>query len=729
MGTGRANRRRGARAWAIAAIAAAATCATTGTAAAQAPPPKLKTAIVQVAFKNEPNKVLGNVEQAKATLQDGPKSVNSLMEYISGGRLTITGRDHARVESYGPYVIPSQHSATGPCQQNAWIEEATAEAKKAGVDLASYDRVIWGFPKLTSKCEWAGFGGGRNVWQNDNWLDGVLAHELGHTFQWNHAGNYTCTVGGQRVALAAPSSCTRSDGGDPWELMGTGQMRTPSAFRLLQAQFLDADQRQVVTRSGEYTISPMQPLRGQGTKVLRIPRLGKTAIDLEFRQPHGTWDNYDATDPVVSGVTARFIHSDNGPLAIGSGGTTGLIDTKPATEVVSDAPLAAGQTLEDPETGLKITTRSVGPTGAVVAVDLPYTPDVQTPTKPTELKAEALYAAAPGSTTAPVRLTWKPSTDDVGVAGYRVFRGGRDPIATTDGSTTTFTDPGAPKGQWAFYNVEAFDKWGYASGHSAHAAVSPAEPPYAPRVDVSFPGGDKVLLASRTRSDTPLNPTIFDRDGVRLGFNAEHRWEDKGVQPGRTYRYDVKAYTVYGQTGPATTCEVTVPANGSQGSANCTAPAGIPMTPRADAREGGPLGPDEPFFPRAGHAWMGNVEGSPAFWVDGHHIEHWAWTNICPGEHIPNSTVYSNRHIKIDDRGEFRFHGHAMQKFAGGREHETSVLFKGRLGAKHGTVTVMDEHPGCHAEGEGDDAAGSGPISRTYHVHTAMEPVSVDERN
>ena len=275
-------------------------CATAGTAAAQAPPPKLKTAIVQVAFKNEPNKVLGNVEQAKATLQDGPKSVNSLMEYISGGRLTITGRDHARVESYGPYVIPSQNSAIGPCQQNAWIEEATAEAKKAGVDLASYDRVIWGFPKLTSKCEWAGFGGGRNVWQNDNWLDGVLAHELGHTFQWNHAGNYTCTVGGQRVALAAPASCTRSDGGDPWELMGTGQKRTPSAFRLLQAHFLDADQRQVVTRSGEYTISPMQPLRGQGTKVLRIPRLGKTAIDLEFRQPHGTWDNYDATDPVVS---------------------------------------------------------------------------------------------------------------------------------------------------------------------------------------------------------------------------------------------------------------------------------------------------------------------------------------------------------------------------------------------------------------------------------------------
>ena len=446
MGSGRANRRRGALASAVAATFAVASFATAGTAAAQAPPPKLKTAIVQVAFSNEPSKVLGNVEAAKATLQDGPKSVNSLMEYISGGRLTITGRDHARVESYGPYVVPSRNSADGPCQHNAWIEEATAEAKKAGVDLASYDRVIWGFPKLTKKCEWAGFGGGRNIWQNDNWLDGVLAHELGHTFQWNHAGNYTCTVGGQRVALAAPASCTRSDGGDPWELMGTGQMRTPSAFRLLQAQFLDADQRQVVTRSGEYTISPMQPLRGQGTKVLRIPRVGKTTIDLEFRQPHGTWDSLQGGRP-GRGRRHGPLHPQRPRPGSRSGpaGTTSLIDTKPATEVFNDAPLAPGQTLEDPETGLKITTRSVGPNGAVVDIDLPYTPDIQAPTKPTELQGETLYAAAPGSTTAPVRLNWKPSTDDIGVAGYRVFRG-RQSIGTADGSTTTFTDPGAEKG-------------------------------------------------------------------------------------------------------------------------------------------------------------------------------------------------------------------------------------------------------------------------------------------
>ena len=513
------------------AIAAAATCATAGTAAAQAPPHTLKTAIVQVAFSNAPGKVLGNVDGAKATLQDGPKSVGAFMDYISGGRLAITGRDHARVESYGPYVIPSQGTADGPCHYNAWIEEAAAAAKKAGVDLSTYDRVIWGFPKLTSQCRWAGFGGGRNVWQNDNWSFGVLAHEIGHTLNWNHAGNYICTVGGQRVALAAPSGCTRSDGGDPWELMGVGASRTPSAFRLLQAQFLDAGQRQIATRSGEYTISPMQPLRGPGTKVVRIPRVGKTTIDLEFRQPHGTWDDYDASDPVVGGVTARLAQNDLDPLAIGQGGTTGLIDTKPATEVVSDAPLAPGQTLEDPETGLKVTTKSIGPTGAVVDVDLPYTPDIQAPTKPTDLKAEALYASAPGSSTAPVRLTWKPSTDDIGVAGYRVFR--RRPDRHRRRVDYDVHRSRAEKNKWAFYNVEAFDKWGYASGHSAHAAVSPAEPPYAPHVDVSFPGGDKVLLASRTRSDIPSTRRSSTATARGCGFNADHRWEDRGVRPAR----------------------------------------------------------------------------------------------------------------------------------------------------------------------------------------------------
>jgi hypothetical protein len=721
MATGREIRIAGA--WLFAFAAAVAACLAFG-AAAEAKP--LKTAIVQVRFANAPGEELGGVEEARATLHDGPKSVSAFMDYITGGRVTLAGRDHARAEVYGPYTIPSQNAVGASCNANTWAEQALAEAKKAGANVEGYDRIIFGLPRIKMNCGWDGLAHtpGPWVWQNGNWAFGVLAHEIGHTFGWTHAGRYVCKADGQPVSLAPAAQCTTHGGGDPWELMGVGASRTPSAFRLLQAEFLDRDQRQIVTKSGEYTISPMQPVRGTGTKLLRIPRNGKSTLDLEFRRPDASWDNYEASDPVVNGITARIGLSDRAPGATGPGGTTALVDTKPATEIFNDAPLAAGQTLEDPETGIKVTTKSVGPEGAVVDVQLPFTPDLEAPTKPTNLQAKAGYAASPTSTTAPVRLTWTASTDDVGVEGYRVFRNGTL-IGTTNGATTTFTDPGADKAKWAFYNVEAFDRWGYASGHSAHAAVSVGEPPYAPRVDVSFPAGDpKVVLSAKTQSDTPLNPTIFERDGANLGFRSDHRLEDRNVQAGKTYRYGVKAYTIYGVTGPTTTCEVTVPGSGSQGGATCTAPDGVPMTPKGASREGGPLGPEEPFFPRAGHAWSGTGEGAPAFWVDGHHIEHWAFTNTCPGGHVPNSVVFSNRHIRIRTGGSFRYHGQAMQQFANGREHATRVLFEGRLHHKTGTVTVEDEHPGCHFDGEGTDGAGAAPAPRTYKVSVVERPVS-----
>jgi hypothetical protein len=731
VGLGRVLHGRDVRLLAILATAALLALAAAGAASAEAKP--LKTAIILVKFGNAPSEQIGDVEEARRTLHDGPKSVSAYLDYISGGKVTLSGRDHARAEVYGPFTIAAQNTTTSPCSHWAWTEQADAELKKTGANLDGYDRLIYGFPRLKMACGWDGLASmpGKHVWQNGNWGFGVLSHEIGHTFGWSHAGNYTCTAGGQRVSLAPISQCTASDGGDPWNLMGVGASKTPDAYRLGQAEFLSKEQRQVVTQSGEYTIKPMQPVSEAGTKVLRIPRNGQSSIDLEFRQPDTRFDDYAATDPVVNGVTARIALTDRAPTVVGPGGRTAVIDSTPGTEqsqVFTDAPFGAGQALEDPETGLKITTKSVGPGGAVVDVQMPYTPDVNPPTKPTDLRAEPQYAATPGGPKVPIKLSWKASTDDVGVEGYRIWRNGQV-IGTVDGSTTTFTDPGADRDSWVFYDVRAFDKW--YSSENAHAQTGAVEGPYAPRVDVSFPAGSppRVVLSSKTRSDIRLNPTIFERDGRRLGFNADHRWEDRSVEPGKTYSYQVMAYTIYGRTGPATTCQVTVPGNGIQGAVNCTAPAGIPMTPASTKREGGPLGPEnEPFYPREGHAWAGTGQGAPAFWVQGHHIEHWAFPNYCPGSNVAHSVVYSNRHIKIGEDGTFHFHGHAMQVFDTGRTHETKVLFKGHLHAKNGTVTVLDEHPGCHLPGEGEDAAGATPTPHTYKVHVIEKPVKPSAR-
>jgi Fibronectin type III domain len=82
-------------------------------------------------------------------------------------------------------------------------------------------------------------------------------------------------------------------------------------------------------------------------------------------------------------------------------------------------------------------------------------------------------ATATSSTS--VRVDWGASTDDAGVAGYRVYRDGAL-LATTTG--TTYPDSGLQPGTTYAYTVAAYDAAGNASDQSAPASVT--TPPSAP---------------------------------------------------------------------------------------------------------------------------------------------------------------------------------------------------------------------------------------------------------
>jgi chitodextrinase len=75
--------------------------------------------------------------------------------------------------------------------------------------------------------------------------------------------------------------------------------------------------------------------------------------------------------------------------------------------------------------------------------------------------------AVTGTTASSVGLSWSPSTDNVGVTGYNVYRG-----STLVGSTagTTFTDTGLAASTQYSYTVKAFDAAGNLS--AASSAVS-----------------------------------------------------------------------------------------------------------------------------------------------------------------------------------------------------------------------------------------------------------------
>lgn len=85
-----------------------------------------------------------------------------------------------------------------------------------------------------------------------------------------------------------------------------------------------------------------------------------------------------------------------------------------------------------------------------------------------------------------VRVSWTPATDDVGVAAYRVERGGVI-VGTVSGTDTTFDDLSLPLGASGSYRIQASDAAGNATWGGA-AVLTAAPAPVAIPPDNSTPG-------------------------------------------------------------------------------------------------------------------------------------------------------------------------------------------------------------------------------------------------
>jgi hypothetical protein len=88
--------------------------------------------------------------------------------------------------------------------------------------------------------------------------------------------------------------------------------------------------------------------------------------------------------------------------------------------------------------------------------------DTVAPSAPTGL-------ASPSHTTNSVALSWTASTDNVGVTGYQILRGGTQ-VATTSG--TSYTDTGLSASNSYTYTVKAYDAAGNVSAASSPLTVS-----------------------------------------------------------------------------------------------------------------------------------------------------------------------------------------------------------------------------------------------------------------
>ena len=178
--------------------------------------------------------------------------------------------------------------------------------------------------------------------------------------------------------------------------------------------------------------------------------------------------------------------------------------------------------------------------GGVAHADVDTIP----PTAPPSLSASALPPSQIG-------LTWTASTDNVGLAGYYIYRNG---ALITSVNGNTFIDYGLSPGIYA-YTVAAYDAAGNISPMSRQANVSLIPDTTAPSkpagLAVTADSTSTLSVVSSTRITVSWNASTDNvsvagyyvyRDGVQLTTStlASTSYADR-VPPG-TYRYAVAAY-------------------------------------------------------------------------------------------------------------------------------------------------------------------------------------------
>jgi hypothetical protein len=293
-------------------------------------------------------------------------------------------------------------------------------------------------------------------------------------------------------ALACPGAavgdgCTTYEYGDPFSTMGNATRRM-AGWHLQQLGYMQPSNVVDVTSAGSYTIRSTLT-RTTEPQLLKIPRTSTGTRPeyyyVDLRAGGGVFDTYSPIDPAVNGVTIR-IGNDRTVMR-----QSKLIDTTPDSVTstmadFNDAPLAVGRSFYDGN--LSIKTTAVG--GGAATVDVSWTgpaPDLAAPSAPAGLSGTDDGAG--------IELRWSPSTDNVGVEGYRVKRDGQT-IAAVKG--TGYRDTNTSEWRVFTYCVEAFDAAGNAA--TSQYCVQPARYSPPPAIPVAPAPADTVAPSVTIRS-------------------------------------------------------------------------------------------------------------------------------------------------------------------------------------------------------------------------------------
>jgi hypothetical protein len=274
--------------------------------------------------------------------------------------------------------VKAWYATAGP---GALLSDARIIARKAGFDTANYDRDIVSHTSVPG-YDWGGLGavGGKGTWLQGYGL-GVTAHELGHNAGLGHANFWDPYPAYTGIHGAG----TNIEYGNIFDTMGSGGSHFGAMFKH-NLDWIPASAIHTVATNGVYRIYPFDSgLRTSGQfYAARVHKDFERDYWLEFRS------RFPGNSSLQNGILLNW-----SPWS--GGGGAGMIDSQPATEVRTDAPVVIGRTFSDRVAGVHITPLARGATGPEPWIDVRVNLDDGLRNIPCCLKVEVEPTnAAPG---------------------------------------------------------------------------------------------------------------------------------------------------------------------------------------------------------------------------------------------------------------------------------------------------------------------------------------------
>ncbi|HVN26215.1 MAG TPA: fibronectin type III domain-containing protein [Candidatus Paceibacterota bacterium] len=180
----------------------------------------------------------------------------------------------------------------------------------------------------------------------------------------------------------------------------------------------------------------------------------------------------------------------------------------------------------------------------------PASADTTPPSTPTGLSATAVSSSQ-------INLSWTASNDNVGVAGYKIYRNGSQ-IATSSG--TTYNNTGLTAGTTYTYTVAAYDAANNTSAQSTSANATTQSsgdttPPSTPtNFTATVYSPTQINLAWTASTDNVgVSGYKIYRNGTQIATSTQTSYSNTGLSVNTTYTYTVAAYDAAGNVSAQAT--------------------------------------------------------------------------------------------------------------------------------------------------------------------------------